>query len=170
MSQPETRRRAGFASLHAGLLARKGEAAPAPATPPAHLNVVTGTERDSRMAARSLDGVETVEAKPTAPEDGAAPVRKRPEASATEAREKVEKPEKARVSLRLNDRQRRLLRLVAAATDRSHQEILSAGLDMYLQKVVGDELGHCRCLRRFLLHEGQDEEAADCAASGGCAS
>lgn len=104
----------GFASLHPGLLARKGKASPAAS----NLKIV--------------------------PKTGGAP------------KKSDSPPEKTRASLRLNDRQRRLLRLVSAATDRSNQEILSVALDRHLMHIIGDELGECRCLRKMILAQGKD--------------
>lgn len=123
-NQAKTLHRDGFASLHGGLLARKGMAQPA----------VADLEMQRRVRRGDRDGEETPQA----------------------TERKVRTPtlsDKPRVTMRLTQRQQRLLRLVAAATDRSQQEILSMALDQHLTKVIGEELGHCRCLRRLVLGE-----------------
>ena len=126
MMRKERREGAGFASLHPGLIARKGQAAPAPAK----LSVISR--------------------EPEAPPQSA------PAKSADHHH-----ADKPRVTLRLNDRQRRLLRLVSAATDRSNQEILSAALDRHLTRIIGEELGDCKCLRKFVLKRAQKIEKGE---------
>ena len=134
MQQAEAKRRPdGFASLHGGLLARKGAAAPAPL---ADLDTQRRARRGERLGA---DRRET---------------------------ESPPAPPRSRVSLRLSSRQQRLLRLVAAATDRSQQEILSLALDQHLTRVIGEELGHCKCLRRLVLGEVGAEFTCDKKAAG----
>lgn len=118
--------RDGFASLHEGLLARKGSAQPA----------IADLDQQRRARRGDRDGEESLIPAP---------------ASAPRLRKATASAEKARVTLRLSERQQRLLRLVGAATNRSQQEILSLALDQHLAKVIGEELGHCRCLRRLVM-------------------
>ncbi|RFB04221.1 hypothetical protein DX908_02330 [Parvularcula marina] len=136
--QMKTSHRDGFASLHGGLLARKGNAQPAIAD--------LDLQRRSRRGDR--DG-EPVAVTPVA---------------ASSCSEKLHKahaaPDKPRMTVRMTTRQQRLLRLVAAATDRSQQEILSMAIDQHLTKVIGEELGHCQCLRRLVLGDAGIREKA----------
>ena len=129
MLQKERREGAGFASLHPGLIARKGQATPAPAK----LSVIS-REPDTQPQAAQHD------------------------AHKKSADHHADKP---RVTLRLTDRQRRLLRLVSAATDRSNQEILSSALDRHLTRIIGEELGDCKCLRKFVLERAQNIEKGE---------
>ena len=120
-------------SLNARLLARKGDARPAP--------IDTGEGRARPASADPAIG------RPTA---GPWPAPAAwPEEPAGDPRRRV------RVSLRLDDGRHRRLRLAAIHLDASLQQILTHALDQYLAQVAPD----CPCMRRGCLAP----ESADCA-------
>ncbi|MEM9234415.1 MAG: hypothetical protein AAGA69_09290 [Pseudomonadota bacterium] len=129
--------RDGFASLHGGLLARKGSAQPA----------VADLDQQRRARRGDREGEEQRAAVPSSP--------------APRLRKTSPPADRPRVTMRLTERQQRLLRLVGAATNRSQQEILSLALDQHLTKVIGEELGHCRCLRRLVMGDMKPGEPCD---------
>jgi hypothetical protein len=112
------------ASLNARLLARKGDARPAP--------IDTGKDRARAASAHPSKG------RPTA---GPWPAAAGPETPATDPRSR------ARVSLRLDDGRHRRLRLAAIHLDASLQQILTHALDQYLAQVAPD----CPCMGHACL-------------------
>ena len=126
------------ASLNARLLARKGDARPAP--------IDTGEGR-ARPASAHPASAHPVPGRPSA---GHWP------APAAWPEEPAGNPRsRARVSLRLDDGRHRRLRLAAIHLDASLQQILTHALDQYLAEVAPD----CPCMGRGCLAP----ESADCA-------
>jgi hypothetical protein len=106
------------ASLNARLLARKGDARPAP--------IDTGEGRAYPMSARSFAGSWPASAVwPEEPQTG-------------------DPRSRARVSLRLDDARHRRLRIAAIHLDASLQQILTQALDQYLAQIAPD----CPCMGR----------------------
>lgn len=154
-----------LASLHAGLIARKGEATPAVAHPafsyvdaprPAPQPVRhdgngngNGIERHSFATPGAppagdvpqLRAPEPVRAAPSAPERPvrAAPVRRHVAGN---------EPRPFRLTLRLTADQRRRLRIAAAKEEMSLQEVLSDALDSHLDTLCACDLRECSCLAR----------------------
>lgn len=115
------------ASLNARLLARKGDARPAP--------IDTGEGRARPVTSRPAAG--TWPAPAVWPEEPAA----------------GDPRSRARVSLRLDDARHRRLRLAAIHLDASLQQILTHALDQYLAQVALD----CPCMGRgCVAREGED--------------
>jgi hypothetical protein len=116
---------AQYASLHAGLLARKGEAEPAvPAatrTPPHPSPAIPITRASTPDSCR--------------PAQETSPVR-------------VALPGRHKTSLRLNGEQKRRLKMASAQMARSQQNLMSAALDAYLDQLCATEMSHCACLRK----------------------
>lgn len=104
------------ASLNARLLARKGDARPAP---------IEGSESRARPAPAG-----------PAPAPGTGPTALPGDPPAGDPRSR------ARVSLRLDDARHRRLRLAAIHLDASLQQVLTAALDHYLAQVTPD----CPCM------------------------
>ncbi|WP_300556163.1 hypothetical protein [Maricaulis sp.] len=134
-----------YASLHAGLLARKGEAMPA-----SRPGLVPG------LIERAAPAVETA-----APQHQAEPkrptVRPRPP-----VREPVANPQpienlpaRHKTTIRLNAAQKRRLRLAAAVLDRSQQSLISEALDEFLDILAADPALDCRCLSRCANETGK---------------
>jgi hypothetical protein len=141
---------AKFASLHGGLLARKGQAAPAmlplPVVPehgsfsyvdapaPARDETCCGgaavpaSERQS-TGVRSLDGANA----------------HRP--ASHDAHHEVDADHRTHVSVRLNPEQLRRLKTAAAQLHVSQQKIVADGLERYLDKLAVEDLAGCRCLK-----------------------
>lgn len=121
-----------YASLHAGLLARKGEAQPAPVTQigavfPSHAEVPeppVGTPERRRPPA------------PAPTSETIADLRRHP----ATARHKT--------TVRLNDEQRRRVRLAAVQLERSQQSLISEAIDEFLDQLCERELPHCHCLKK----------------------
>lgn len=121
-----------YASLHAGLLARKGEAQPAPVTQigavfPDHAEVPEPPEPTSRPKSP---------AQPAPPTKKLGELRRHP----ATARHKT--------TVRLNDEQRRRLRLAAVQLERSQQSLISEAIDDFLDLLCERELPHCACLKK----------------------
>lgn len=133
-----------YASLHAGLLARKGEAEPAIPSG------FSGTSHVDRPPARTS-------ASPLLP-----PKRAGADADAGTPRQGCcaggEPPDLAadphaglartgRAEVRLTAEQKRRLRTVSVQTGQSQQRILSAALDAWLDGLCEAEMRHCACLK-----------------------
>ncbi|MEC9249782.1 MAG: hypothetical protein VX501_03970 [Pseudomonadota bacterium] len=121
-----------YASLHAGLLARKGEAQPAPVTQigavfPAHTEVPEPPVEPARPDLRS---------QPPPASEKLAELRRHP----ATARHKT--------TVRLNDEQRRRVRLAAVQLERSQQSLISEAIDDFLDRLCERELPHCHCLKK----------------------
>lgn len=135
-----------FASLHGGLLVRKGEAAPSAAKPA----IVHGNGRDP-FAAQRRDVLRT-----DAPNMERAPQER-------EAAE-MQPDREVRATVRLTREQLRRLRLASALTDQSQQDLLSGALNDRLDALARGPLRNCRCFRR----EGGKDRLADCRDSHCC--
>lgn len=142
-----------FATIHGGLLARKGEAAPAvrhshpgvsysdapppperrPATP--LMDAAFGDMRTLQTAAPAPCSPSDREPKPKEPCSRKIPAG---EASA------------GRVSLRLTRRQKRMIMIAGAVLGRSQQKLLSEALDSHLDRLSADELKSCGCFKHQL--------------------
>lgn len=130
-----------FASLHGGLLVRKGEAAPSAAKPA----IVHGHGRDP-FAAQRRDVLQA---------DKQRPVTERPAtehsaraASAAPRAETLSDDRDVRATLRLTREQLRRLRLASAMLEQSQQDLLSRALDDRLDELAEGLLRNCRCFRR----------------------
>lgn len=114
-----------FASMHAGLLARKGEAAPSAEGP--------AVERRAAPLA---------------------PVRSAPAAPASSkpchgAAKRIAAPDRpVRAGVRLDREQIRRLRLAAAILGRTQQDLISEALDRHLDRLSEGALQSCACFRR----------------------
>jgi len=163
-----------LASLHAGLIARKGEAAPAVAHPA--FSYVDGPRPAPQSIRREADGIErrsfgapAVPARDGSPwTDGRAeptrvdvlepsapePVRTAPPALEAVRAAPARKPATGgesrpfRLTLRLSADQRRRLRIAAAKEEMSLQEVLSDALDSHLDRLCACALRECTCLAR----------------------
>lgn len=163
-----------LASLHAGLIARKGEAAPAIAHPA--FSYVDGPRPAPQPIRREGDGIErrsfgspAVPARDGGPwTDGRAqdipvdvlepsvrePVRTAPPAPEAVRSAPMRKPVTGdesrpfRLTLRLSADQRRRLRIAAAKEEMSLQEVLSDALDSHLDTLCACALRECTCLAR----------------------
>lgn len=136
-----------YASLHAGLLARKGEAQPAPVTQigavfPDHAEVpkppppqaATPVERSNTAAPAPVSG-------PPKRVLGQVPAK---------LEELKRNPRQARhkTTVRMTDEQRRRVRLAAVQLERSQQSLISEAIDDFLDQLCERELPNCACLRR----------------------
>jgi hypothetical protein len=136
---------AKFASLHGGLLARKGQATPALVPLP----IVPGSS-----PFEYVDGPEPGCCRPLPGH--------REQASAADGRHSVASSapqlehelhlelgaeHRTHVSVRLNPEQLRRLKTAAAQLHLSQQKIVAEGLDRYLDKLAAEDLAGCRCLK-----------------------
>lgn len=163
-----------FATIHGGLLARKGEAAPAVRHPGHQVSYgdhpplpVSGGDRaaPSRAAVQNGRAPDLPSRPATAPvataavatrpapcvgkaTDDAAGATVRPPARAASSEEGWGRLPRARVSMRLTERQRRLIRIATAVLGRSQQSILSDALDGHLERLGATELKSCTCFAR----------------------
>ncbi len=156
-----------LASLHAGLIARKGEARPAIAH--AAFSYVDAPRPAPQPLRQDGDGMQRrsfarVVAPPAGdvPEPPApAPVRaapRTPEPVRAAPRRKPVDDDHARhfrLTFRMTSEQRRRLRIAAAKGEKSLQELLSEALDSHLDSLCACELRECACLAR----EGSQGEA-----------
>jgi hypothetical protein len=158
-----------LASLHAGLIARKGEAAPAVAHPA--YSYVDGPRPAPQPMRRDGDGIEwrsfgAPAALPSAdaPEPVPALVRATPPTPPAPEPVRAVPPQKPaaddhagpyRLTFRMTADQRRRLRIAAAKEEMSLQELLSNALDSHLDTLCACKLHECTCLAR----EGGQHEA-----------
>lgn len=153
-----------LATLHAGLIARKGEARPAIAH--AAFSYVDAP-RPAPQPVRQDGGIE--EHGPSmAPQPAAdVPVTPAPKpvsaAPRPPARVRAAPPQKSedndhskpfRLTFRMSADQRRRLRIAAAKEEKSLQEVLSDALDNHLDTLCACALRECSCLAR---EQGQPE-------------
>ena len=106
---------ARFARVHAGLLARKGEAAPAALHPGANVTYLESPA--PRRPARRDEAVEF----------------EQPQG------------EHFRLALRMTKEQRRKMWLVSARLGLSRQEILDRALDTFMAEIAGTDMKDCHC-------------------------
>lgn len=145
-----------YASLHAGLLARKGEAEPAmPSAFPgaSYVDAASspqGERRDveARSSRNRFSTKPVLDCGPAPAQSGSAPssccggsMAELPD----DPHAGIERPGRAEV--RLTAEQRRRLRTVAVQTGRSQQRILSDALDAWLDGLSETEMRDCACLR-----------------------
>jgi hypothetical protein len=156
-----------FATIHGGLLARKGEAAPAVRHDHAHVSYSEGppSAPDARLApppeARPalplLDGTFGHMQGPEAgvpvscPEPHVRPGLKQACGRETPVR-KGDGPA-GRVSMRLTERQKRMVTIASAVLGRSQQKLLSDALDAHLADLGAGELRSCSCFKESLHRE-----------------
>lgn len=163
-----------LASLHAGLVARKGEAMPAltnplfsyvdtprpaaipsarlrqPAPSPEYGNEGAAERRVWPQVARQAAANEVVRPTP-AREIEPAMVAKPPEVKFSPPKPEHESVDsdhlhRHRFTFRMTQSQRRRLRLAAAVQDQSLQQLLSAALDNHLEGLCACSLKSCACL------------------------
>ena len=148
---------AKFASLHGGLLARKGLATPAmlplPIIPqlarpqytdaPAYTNV-SAPGRDDLCCGDALGS--TAENQPAATNlhsvRGA-----NPQGKDYEGHHEIGAEHRTHVSVRLSPEQLRRLKTAAAQLHQSQQKIMANGLDFFLDKLAAEDLVGCRCMK-----------------------
>jgi hypothetical protein len=143
---------AKFASVHGGLLARKGLATPATLPlsvmpqqarprykdlpPPAPDETCCGGF--SGGDAEKVPAVVTLHAVRTNPP---------PRVVDYEAQQEINADLRTHVSVRLSPEQMRRLMTAAAQLHLSRQKIVADGLDVYLDKLAAEDLAGCRCLK-----------------------
>lgn len=137
-----------FASLHSGLVARKGEAAPAVShasfsyvDEPNEASAPPSSPSGAKAAPQSVPQktqstrVAKVTIKPVAP--GRKP-----------GKPSSKKAETFRLTFRMTHDQRRRMRIAAAQKDESLQHILSDALDNYLDGLCACSMSECACMAR----------------------
>jgi hypothetical protein len=148
-----------YASLHAGLLARKGEASPAIPSGFANASYVDAPPPEAGSQRRDVEARSSRSVSPSKPvvecdrpraacEDSA----QAPSCCAGAGRMLPQDPHAGiertgRAEVRLTAEQRRRLRTVAVQTSRSQQRILSDALDAWLDRLCETEMQDCTCLR-----------------------
>ena len=156
-----------FATIHGGLLARKGEAAPAVRHDHAHVSYRDGPPSmpDSRLAPPpevrptlplldvTFGDMQIPEAgvPASSPEPQVRPALKQACGRETPLR-KGDGPA-GRVSMRLTERQKRMVTIATAVLGRSQQKLLSDALDAHLDHLGAGELRSCGCFRESLRRE-----------------
>ncbi|MEM9422934.1 MAG: hypothetical protein AAF986_10615, partial [Pseudomonadota bacterium] len=147
--------RTKFAPMHSGLLARKGEALPA-ATHPLSEKVFTDqsptlrglVDKPSSNKTAILSGASPQE-EDTSPEEKTVyiPPSQREETSPQKsaAPSTSTKSKSYKISLRINERQRRLIRMIAAIRNESQQSTMRNALDQFLEQTGQEEMKtYCR--------------------------
>ncbi|WP_203292932.1 hypothetical protein [Maricaulis parjimensis] len=168
---------AKYASLHAGLLARKGEASPAipssfagasyvdapspDASPMPARSASPKAEADPRrslLQRRDIEAPDTPQPllarKPVPPVEPAAPAQPDEQARGC-CGAQLELPDDphagidraARAQVRLTQEQKRRLRTVAVQMNWPQQRILSDALDDWLDRLCEGQMSNCACLR-----------------------
>ena len=135
---------AKFASLHGGLLARKGQATPAMHPDLPELAPIRYADAPVRAREESCYGGGGVAEKATVLHsiDSASHTR----AVDPEAHHEIA-DHRTHVSVRLNPEQLRRLKTAAAQLHVSQQKLIADGLERYLDKLAVEELAGCRCLK-----------------------
>jgi hypothetical protein len=152
-----------FATIHGGLLARKGEAAPAVRHDHAHVSYRDAP--DARLAPPpevrpALPLLDVTFGDMQVPEAGIpASCREshvRPSLKQACGREtpvrKGDGPA-GRVSMRLTERQKRMVTIATAVLGRSQQKLLSDALDAHLARLGAGELQSCACFKENVRRE-----------------
>jgi hypothetical protein len=156
-----------FATIHGGLLARKGEAAPAVRHDHAHVSYRDGlpTAPDARMAPQpevrpALPLLDVTFGDMQAPEAGVPASSPEPlirpglkQACGRETPVRKDDGPAGRVSMRLTERQKRMVTIAAAVLGRSQQKLLSDALDAHLAGLGAGELRSCDCFKESLRRE-----------------
>jgi hypothetical protein len=143
---------AKFASLHGGLLARKGLATPAtlplPVMPqqtrPRYKDAPSPAFDETCCGGASGGDAEKV---PAAVTLRAVRDTNSPRAADYEAQQEINADLRTHVSVRLSPDQMRRLKTAAAQLHLSRQKIVADGLDVYLDKLAAEDLAGCRCLK-----------------------
>lgn len=149
-----------FASLHAGMLVRKGGAAPSvtPSLAPsaaanAHAPVGEPVAREPVVRETVVHGPAARTPARAAPEPRrASPARPQP---APAMKPPAAKPQQ-RASVRLSHEQARALKLAALVLDLPQQELLADGLETHLEKLACGPLASCACFRKIAALRDQD--------------
>ncbi len=147
-----------FASLNAGMLVRKGSAAPSLEAPiaPLRLRPVIVSDPIAKGPHPGMpDGRDriapqkpaTAPAIPT-PTLQVAPIKSDAAAACTTAPTESARPA-TRAGARLTHDQMRALRLAALLLDRPQQELLASGLDLKIQALACGPLAECSCFQAF---------------------
>jgi hypothetical protein len=156
-----------FATIHGGLLARKGEAAPAvrhdqahvsyrdqpPSAPDARLAPPTEVRPSLPLLDVTFGDMQVPEAGMPAscPEPHVRPGLRQACGRETPVR-KGDGPA-GRVSMRLTERQKRMVTIATAVLGRSQQKLLSDALDAHLAHLGAGELQSCACFKENLRRE-----------------
>jgi hypothetical protein len=143
---------AKFASLHGGLLARKGLATPAtlplpvmPQQPRPRYKDAPPPAVDETCCGGALGGdAEKVSAVVTL---RAVRSTNPPRVLDHDAQQEINADLRTHVSVRLSPDQMRRLKTAAAQLHLSRQKIVADGLDVYLDKLAVEELAGCHCLK-----------------------
>jgi hypothetical protein len=155
---------ASFASLNAGMLARKGEAQPskepkfgsrpwdAPVAPAGE--VVPGSLADIKVRLQEVESIW-----PAPKRAAPAPVQPKPliEGQPNPPLNSLGHPLKTTV--RLSHQQARAVRLAALVLDRPQQEILTAGMFERLEALACSDLADCTCFKAVLQSLKRASEA-----------
>lgn len=136
-----------FASLHAGLVARKGEATPAVSH--SAFTYVDAPRQETRPEQVPPTPVVTrsapIDAKQKVSRPSVAP---RVQKKTTAPQKATRQTAKYRLTFRMTHEQRRRMRIAMAQTDLSLQHILSDALDNYLDGLCACSLSECACMAR----------------------
>jgi hypothetical protein len=134
-----------FASLHAGLLARKGAAAP---------SVEGYVPFRPRPEPAASNPPVRAEEHPAPQVIGRIPAQPQPAAvSAPAAAQQDGTPAalmRSRAGVRLTHEQLRALKLAALLLDRPQQDLIAAGVDLRLEDLACGPLEHCACFRAVI--------------------
>lgn len=144
-----------YASLHAGLLARKGEARPA-----AHQNLIetkftddpislTPSGQSPRLRPKAHLSTSVAASVPT-PTPAPTPT---PTPSQEPAPKAAMAPPTRRAAVSISPRQKKLLTLLMVVKNRTHRDVVNTALDQYLNDLADNEMQHCACFRRALKGE-----------------
>ena len=149
-----------LATLHAGLIARKGEARPAmahaafsyvdgprPAPQPLRHDG-EGIERHSLVPAAALPPADAPAAPQPEPVRPPRPARTPARAAPPQKSEDDDHSKPFRLTFRMSADQRRRLRIAAAKEEKSLQELLSDALDGHLDTLCACAMRECSCLAR----------------------
>lgn len=134
--------RPAFASLTAGLLARKGEAHPAPA----HLD---GVSLHAKRAEEYESAQEVSNVVP-APKQDVAPDGCCNWSLPDKAMEPLPPGQRHSMGLRLDDERLRRVKILAARAGASNQKVMLAALDHYLTHMSQTLAAECPCLARSI--------------------
>jgi len=143
-----------YASLHAGLLARKGEASPAipsaAAGPVSYVDAPAPTP--TPVERRDIEARSHRSARPAKPVIACEPETDTTCCQGLTGTDLPADPHAGlarhhRAQLRLTAEQKRRLRTLAVQTDWSQQRILSDALDAWLDRISETEMRGCACLR-----------------------
>ena len=143
---------AKFATVHSGLLARKGLATPATLplqiapqlAQPRYRDVPVLTRDEPCCSGASGNDAEKQPAATTLHSVRSANLQG---AAGSEAHHEISADLRTHVSVRLSPEQMRRLKTAAAQLHLSQQKIMANGLDVYLDKLSAEDLAGCRCLK-----------------------